>query len=199
MRRHIRNWSTHDAYKLQMPPTPTLRLRPVRPAPPARDAIPGNRPDRPFRPRAARLHAIDVPGFACATPPTPPCDSGLSGQLHQPGMQSREHRPDRPLRPVGPALSLATPTRRSVACDRRTRVRMRINAGTYPAATNTHPRQSQIQQRPAERREFVSGRSSTPRGRRARACGAVMPGGRTFPKNVVAARPRLIDSDQQPA
>ena len=70
--------------------------------------------------------------------PAPPARDAIPG-----------FRPDRPFRPVRPALSLAPPTRRSVACDRRARVRMRVNAGTYPAATNTHPRQLQIHHLPA--------------------------------------------------
>ena len=55
--------------------------------------------------------------------PAPPARDAIPG-----------NRPDRPCRPVRPALSLALPTRRSVARDRRARVRMRIDAGTYAAA-----------------------------------------------------------------
>jgi hypothetical protein len=85
--------------------------------------------------------------FLCASPaplrfrpvrPAPPARDEIPG-----------HRPDRPFRPVRPALSPASQTRRSVACDRRARVRVRIDAGTYAAANNTHPRQPQIHHRPA--------------------------------------------------
>jgi hypothetical protein len=73
--------------------------------------------------------------------PVPPARDAIPGP-----------RRDRPIRPVRPVLSLAPATWRSVACDRRAPVLMRIDAGTYTAVTNTHPRQPQIHHRPATQR-----------------------------------------------
>jgi hypothetical protein len=72
--------------------------------------------------------------------PVPPARDAIPGP-----------RRKRPIRPVRPVLSLAPATRRSVASDRRAPVLIRIDAGPYTTATNTHPRQPQIHDGPEPR------------------------------------------------